>query len=105
MAPHSFLLGKTFEYFNMPKDVVAIAVGKSTYARAGIIINVTPIEPGWCGEIVIEISNTTDSNVIIYPGEGIMQLMFFMFNTPPDKDYTDLGGKYQNQKGVTLPKT
>ena len=104
IKPHGFLLGHTFEYFKMPKDVMAIAVGKSTLARVGLIVNVTPIEPGWEGQVVIEISNTTDCYIKIYPGEGISQFLFFKFKVPPENDYLDLGGKYQKQTGVTLSK-
>lgn len=101
MPPNSFALGRTVEYFKMPKDVVATCIGKSTYARCGIIVNVTPIEPGWEGEVVLEFSNTTNSPAKIYVGEGVAQFMFHRI-TEPTVPYGN--GKYQGQTGITHPK-
>jgi dCTP deaminase len=103
IPPNSFILGKSVEYFKMPKDVMGICVGKSTYARCGLIVNVTPIEPGWEGYITIEVSNTTPLPAKIYSGEGICQLVFFKGN-PCSITYADKKGKYQCQKELTLPK-
>lgn len=104
LPPHSYVLGRTVEYFKMPKDVLAICVGKSTYARAGIIINVTPLEPGWCGEVTLEIGNLTPCPVILYANEGICQFVFFEGDSQCDKTYADKNkgkaAKYQNQRGV-----
>ncbi len=103
MPPHSFVLTSSLEYFKMPDDVVGVCVGKSTYARCGIIVNVTPIEPGWEGNITIELSNTTDSPALIYPEEGIAQIMFYR-GERPITSYADRNGKYQGQTGITLPR-
>lgn len=102
LPPNSYMLGHTNEMFNMPRDVLALCVGKSTYARAGAIVNVTPIEPGWSGQIVIEIANCTSLPMKIYIHEGIAQLVFYRGN-PCDTSYADRQGKYQNQMGITLP--
>lgn len=105
IPPHSFVLGRTLEYFRIPRDVLVVCLGKSTYARCGIIVNVTPLEPGWEGQVTIEISNTTPLPAVIYAYEGISQFIFLQ--NPPDKlcatSYADRRGKYQKQKGITLP--
>lgn len=103
IPPHGFVLAKTVEYFKMPNNVMGICVGKSTYARCGLVVNVTPIEPGWEGYITLELSNTTDSNIRVYCNQGIAQLCFFR-GSEPDKTYADKRGKYQGQKEVTYPK-
>ncbi len=104
IPPNSFALARTEEYFRIPRDVLAICVGKSTYARCGIVVNVTPLEPSWCGYLTLEISNTTPLPAKIYAGEGIAQLLFFQGDEEPETVYADRKGKYQDQKGVTLPK-
>lgn len=104
IPPNSYALGHTLEYFRMPKDVTALCIGKSTYARSGIIINATPIEAGFEGEIVIEISNATSLPVKVYAGEGIAQFLFFKGDQPCKITYGDRNGKYQGQRGVTLSK-
>lgn len=104
IPPHSFALARTVEYFRMPKDILAICVGKSTYARCGIIVNVTPLEPGWEGHITLELSNTTPLPAKIYANEGVAQILFFQGDEKCDTSYDERGGKYQGQKGVTLPK-
>lgn len=104
IPPNSFALGETVEYVKMPRDCLGICIGKSTYARCGIIVNVTPIEPEWEGKITIEISNTTPLPVKVYADEGIAQLIFIGCNTICQRSYKDKGGKYQNQTGVTLPR-
>lgn len=104
VPPNSFALARTVEYFNMPDNVLAICLGKSTYARCGIIVNVTPFEPSFCGHITIEISNTTPLPAKIYANEGIAQVLFLEGDTPCDVTYKDRAGKYQGQKNITLPK-
>lgn len=104
LPPNSYLLGTTMEYFSIPRDVVVVAVGKSTYARCGAIVNVTPIEPGFEGNVVIEVSNSTPSPLRIYAQEGIAQFLFYKGAVPCRTSYADKGGKYQGQTGVTLPK-
>ena len=104
IPPNSFALGRTVEYFRVPRDIMTICVGKSTYARCGIITNVTPLEPGWEGFITLEISNTTPLPAKIYSGEGICQILFFEGAEPCSVSYADKKGKYQGQTGVTLPK-
>lgn len=104
IPPNSFALGACIEWITMPRDLLAICVGKSTYARCGIVVNVTPIEPEWQGHITIEISNTTPLPAIIYPNEGIAQLVFLSSTKLCDISYLDRNGKYQGQTGVTLPK-
>jgi len=104
IPPNSFALARTEEYFRIPRDVLVVCVGKSTYARCGIIVNVTPLEPTWCGHLTLEISNTTPLPAKIYAGEGIAQLLFFQGDEEPDVAYADRKGKYQGQEGVTLPK-
>ena len=103
VPPNSFALGRSVEYFRIPRDVVTITVGKSTYARCGIITNVTPFEPEWEGHVTLEISNTTPLPARIYANEGIAQVLFFK-GEPPLVSYKDKKGKYQGQLGVTLPK-
>ncbi len=104
IAPNSFALGRTIEYFRVPRNVMTICVGKSTYARCGIITNVTPLEPGWEGYITLEISNTTPLPAKIYAHEGIAQILFFESDEACEVSYADKAGKYQGQTGVTLPK-
>lgn len=104
IPPNSFALGRTVEYFKVPRDIMTICVGKSTYARCGIITNVTPLEPGWEGYITLEISNTTPLPAKIYSGEGICQILFFEGAEPCSVSYAEKKGKYQKQTGVTLPK-
>jgi dCTP deaminase len=103
IPPNSFALGETVEYLVIPRDVIAICVGKSTYARCGIIVNVTPLEPEWRGKVTIEISNTTPLPAKIYAGEGIAQILFFRTDSPCKVSYADKQGKYQDQDGLTLP--
>jgi dCTP deaminase len=103
IPPNSFVLAETVEYLEIPRDVVAICVGKSTYARCGIIVNVTPLEPEWRGRVTIEISNTTPLPAKIYAGEGIAQILFLRAGAVCETSYADKKGKYQDQKGLTLP--
>ncbi|NPA51096.1 MAG: dCTP deaminase [Epsilonproteobacteria bacterium] len=104
IPPNSFALARTVEYFRMPSNVLAICLGKSTYARCGIIVNVTPFEPGFEGHITIEISNTTPLPAKIYANEGIAQVIFFEGDEQCEITYRDRKGKYQGQNGITLPK-
>ncbi len=104
IPPNSFALAETIEVFFVPRDVLAICVGKSTYARCGIIVNVTPLEPEWRGKVTIEISNTTPLPAKIYANEGIAQMLFLKADRICATSYADKGGKYQNQTGLTLPK-
>ena len=104
IPPNSFALARTVEYFRIPRDVLVICVGKSTYARCGIIVNVTPFEPEWEGTATLEISNTTPLPAKIYANEGIAQVLFFQSDEPCEVSYKDKKGKYQAQRGVTLPK-
>lgn len=104
VPPNSFALARTVEYFRIPRDILTITVGKSTYARCGIITNVTPFEPGWEGYVTLEISNTTPLPAKIYANEGIAQVLFFEGDEPCEISYADKKGKYQGQVGVTLPK-
>jgi len=104
IPPNSFALARTEEYFRIPRDTLVICVGKSTYARCGIIVNVTPLEPTWAGHLTLEISNTTPLPAKVYGGEGIAQLLFFQGDEEPEIAYADRKGKYMNQQGVTLPK-
>jgi len=104
VPPNSFALARSVEYFRIPRDVLTICVGKSTYARCGIITNVTPFEPEWEGYVTLEISNTTPLPARIYANEGIAQVLFFEGDEPPEVSYADKKGKYQKQIGVTLPK-
>tara|TARA_B100001123_G_C15046743_1_gene921866 strand:- start:279 stop:833 length:555 start_codon:yes stop_codon:yes gene_type:complete len=104
IPPNSFVLASTVEYFKIPKDVLVICLGKSTYARCGIIVNVTPLEPGWEGHVTLEFSNTTPLPAKIYANEGVAQFIFLKGNEMPEVTYSDRNGKYMKQKGVTLPK-
>ena len=104
IPPNSFVLASTVEYFKIPKDVLVICLGKSTYARCGIIVNVTPLEPGWEGHVTLEFSNTTPLPAKIYANEGVAQFVFLQGNEKPDISYSDRKGKYMGQQGVTLPK-
>ena len=105
IPPNSFVLARTVEYFKIPRDVLVICLGKSTYARCGIIVNVTPLEPEWEGHVTLEFSNTTNLPAKIYAGEGVAQMIFFESDEDCAVSYKDRGGKYQGQTGVTLPKT
>ena len=104
VPPNSFALARTIEYFRIPRDVLTVCLGKSTYARCGIIVNVTPFEPEWEGTVTLEISNTTPLPAKIYANEGIAQVLFFQSDEPCEQSYADKKGKYQAQRGVTLPK-
>ena len=104
VPPNSFALARSVEYFRIPRDVVTLCVGKSTYARCGIITNVTPFEPEWEGFVTLEISNTTPLPAKIYANEGIAQVLFFKGDEPPEVSYADKKGKYQKQQGLTLPR-
>jgi len=104
IPPNSFALARTVEYFRIPRDVLVICLGKSTYARCGIIVNVTPLEPGWEGHVTLEFSNTTPLPAKIYANEGAAQFLFLLGNEPCETSYADRAGKYMGQKGVTLPK-
>ena len=104
IPPNSFVLARTVEYFKIPNDVLVICLGKSTYARCGIIVNVTPLEPGWEGHVTLEFSNTTPLPAKIYANEGVAQFVFLRGDEAPQVTYADRNGKYQGQKGVTLPK-
>ena len=104
IPPHSFALAATVEYFRIPNDIMVVCVGKSTYARCGIIVNVTPLEPEWCGYLTLEISNTTPLPAKIYSCEGLAQLLFFKGDQVPEVTYASRSGKYQDQRGVTPPK-
>ena len=105
IPPNSFALARTVEYFRIPRNVLTICLGKSTYARCGIIVNVTPLEPEWEGHVTLEFSNTTNLPAKIYAGEGVAQMIFFESDENCEVSYKDRGGKYQGQTGVTLPKT
>lgn len=104
VPPNSFVLGRSVEYFRIPRETIVICLGKSTYARCGIIINVTPLEPEWEGYVTIEISNTAPLPAKIYANEGIAQLLFLGASEICEKSYADKAGKYQSQKGITLAK-
>jgi dCTP deaminase len=104
IPPNSFALASTIEYFRIPRDILTVCLGKSTYARCGIIVNVTPFEPEWEGHVTIEISNTTPLPAKIYANEGIAQVLFFQGDEPCARSYKDKKGKYQAQRGVTLPR-
>ena len=104
IPPNSFALARTVEYFKIPKNVLVICLGKSTYARCGIIVNVTPLEPGWEGHVTLEFSNTTPLPAKIYANEGAAQFVFIKGNEKPEITYAKRKGKYMKQKGVTLPK-
>ena len=104
ISPNSFALAKTIEYFRIPRDVLTVCVGKSTYARCGLIVNVTPFEPEWEGYVTLEISNTTPLPAKVYANEGISQVLFFQSDEPCEVSYKDKKGKYQGQLGLTLPR-
>lgn len=103
IPPNSFALARTVEYFKIPRDVLVVCLGKSTYARTGIIVNVTPLEPEWEGHITLEFSNTTPLPAKIYANEGCAQLLFYQSDEECETSYKDRNGKYQGQTGVTLP--
>jgi dCTP deaminase len=105
IPPNSFALASTVEYFRIPRSVLTICLGKSTYARCGIIVNVTPLEPEWEGHVTLEFSNTTNLPAKIYANEGVAQMLFFESDEICETSYADRGGKYQGQIGVTLPRT
>ncbi len=105
IPPNSFVLARTVEYFRIPRTVLTICLGKSTYARCGIIVNVTPLEPEWEGHVTLEFSNTTPLPAKIYANEGVAQMIFFEADDVCETSYLERGGKYQGQRGVTLPKT
>jgi dCTP deaminase len=104
IPPNSFALAHTVEYFRIPRDVLVVCLGKSTYARCGIIVNVTPLEPEWEGQVTIEISNTTPLPAKIYADEGICQFLFLKGDSPCEVSYADRAGKYMHQRGVALPR-
>jgi dCTP deaminase len=104
IPPNSFALARTVEYFRIPRNVLTICLGKSTYARCGIIVNVTPLEPEWEGHVTLEFSNTTPLPAKIYANEGVAQMLFLLGDQPCGVSYRDRGGKYQGQTGVTLPR-
>ena len=105
IPPNSFALARTVEYFRIPRNVLTVCLGKSTYARCGIIVNVTPLEPEWEGHVTLEFSNTTTLPAKIYANEGVAQMLFFESDEVCETSYADRGGKYQGQTGVTMPKT
>ena len=105
IPPNSFALARTVEYFKIPRSILTLCLGKSTYARCGIIVNVTPLEPEWEGHVTLEFSNTTNLPAKIYANEGVAQMIFFESDQVCETSYKDRGGKYQGQTGVTLPKT
>ena len=104
IPPNSFALARTVEYFKIPRNVLTVCLGKSTYARCGIIVNVTPFEPEWEGHVTLEFSNTSPLPAKIYANEGVAQVLFFESDEDCEVSYKDRGGKYQGQRGVTLPK-
>jgi dCTP deaminase len=104
IPPNSFVLCHTMEYFRVPRDILVICLGKSTYARCGLIVNVTPLEPEWEGHVTLEISNTTPLPAKVYANEGICQFLFLKGNSPCEVSYADRAGKYMKQTGVTLPR-
>ena len=104
IPPNSFALARTVEYFRIPRSVLTVCLGKSTYARCGIIVNVTPLEPEWEGHVTLEFSNTTPLPARIYANEGVAQMLFFEADEVCETSYRDRGGKYMGQQGVTLPK-
>ena len=104
IPPNSFALAQSVEHFKIPRDVLTVCIGKSTYARAGVIVNVTPFEPEWEGVVTLEISNTTPLPAAIYAGEGLAQVLFFQSDEVCETSYADRKGKYQGQTGLTLPK-
>ncbi|MEW6517062.1 MAG: dCTP deaminase [candidate division FCPU426 bacterium] len=104
LPPHTFCLGRSVEYFRIPRDVIALCTGKSTYARSGVLVNITPLEPEWEGHVTMQIFNTTAAPVKIYAQEGIAQVVFMQSEWVPEVSYADKGGKYQGSKGITLAK-
>lgn len=104
IPPNSFVLARTVEFFRIPRNVLTICLGKSTYARCGIIVNVTPLEPEWEGHVTLEFSNTTTLPAKIYANEGVAQMLFFESDEECEVSYKDRNGKYQGQRGVTLPR-
>ncbi len=104
IPPNSFVLAHTVEYFKIPRDVLVICLGKSTYARCGLIVNVTPLEPEWEGHVTLEISNTTPLPAKVYANEGVCQFLFIKADSLCETSYADRGGKYMKQLGVTLPR-
>ena len=104
IPPNSFALARSVEYFRIPRNILVVCVGKTSYARCGIIVNVTPLEPEWEGIVTLEVSNTTPLPARIYAGEGIAQFLFFEGNEPCETSYADKKGKYQAQQGLTLPR-
>ena len=104
IPPNSFVLTRSVEYFRIPKDVLVVCLGKSTYARCGLIVNVTPLEPGWEGHVTLEISNTTPLPAKVYANEGVAQFLFFKGSSDCEVSYADRAGKYMGQQGVTLPR-
>jgi len=104
VPPNSFALGRSVEYFRIPRDVMTICLGKSSYARCGVLTNVTPLEPEWEGHVTLEISNTTPLPAKVYAHEGIAQVLFFESDEPCETSYKDKKGKYQDQQGITLPR-
>lgn len=104
IPPNSFVLGRTVEYFRIPRDVLVVCLGKSTYARTGIVVNVTPLEPEWEGHVTLEFSNTTPLPAKLYANEGACQFLFFKGDQPCETSYADRAGKYMGQRGVTLPR-
>ena len=104
IPPNSFMLSSTVEYFKIPNNIMVICLGKSTYARCGIIVNVTPLEPSWEGHVTLEFSNTTPLPAKIYANEGVAQFIFLKGNEKPEITYADRNGKYMKQSGVILPK-
>jgi dCTP deaminase len=103
IPPNSFALGESVEFIDVPRDVVVLVLGKSTYARCGVVTNFTPLEPGWRGKVTVEISNTTPLPARVYAGEGIAQALFLRLEAPCERDYGEKGGRYQDQKGLTMP--
>jgi dCTP deaminase len=104
VPPHGFVLAETLEYIKIPDDVLGVCVGKSTYARCGLVVNTTPLEPGWRGKVTLELSNTTPLPIKVYVGEGIAQVLFYRGAGKCEMNYATKQGKYQDQTGVTLPK-
>jgi dCTP deaminase len=104
IPPNSFVLSRTIEYFRIPRDVLTLCIGKSTYARCGLIVNVTPFEPEWQGYVTLEISNTTPLPAKVYANEGIAQVLFFQADEPCEISYADRKGKYQSQQTIVLPR-
>lgn len=104
IPPNSFVLARSIEYFRIPRSVLTVCLGKSTYARCGLIVNVTPFEPEWEGHVTLEISNTTPLPAKVYANEGLAQVLFFEADEPCETSYADRKGKYQGQRGVTPPK-